>query len=180
VAPPPSWRCSAVAEPRGKQVNVPAMGLVLLVGVTGSGKSAFGARHFGPHQVISSDFCRALVSDDANDQAATPAAFDVLHYIVGTRLRRGLLTVVDATNLQRADRASLIRLAKDNDVLVDAIVLDVAEAVAVERNAARPDRDFGARVVARQHRDLKRSLRGLRKEGFRRVHVLSGDEIESV
>ena len=77
------------------------MGLVVLVGVSGSGKSTFARAHFKPTEVISSDFCRGLVADDENDQSATPDAFDVLHYIVGTRLRRGLLTVVDATNVQQ-------------------------------------------------------------------------------
>lgn len=159
---------------------MPELGLVLLVGVSGSGKSTFAARHFLPTQVISSDFCRGLVSDDENDQDATPDAFDVLSYIVGTRLRRGLLTVVDATNVQRAARAELVRLAKDHDVLVDAIVLDVPEAVAIARNQGRADRAFGSHVVTRQARDLRRSLKGLRKEGFRRVHVLGPDEVDDV
>ncbi|MET9022033.1 polynucleotide kinase-phosphatase [Actinopolymorpha sp. NPDC004070] len=158
------------------KVAVPAMGLVVLVGVSGSGKSTFAGRHFKPTEVVSSDFCRGLVADDENDQSATPDAFDVLHYIAGTRLRRGLLTVVDATNVQQAARAALVKLARSHDVLVDAIVLDVPEQVAVERNLQRPERDFGAHVVSRQHRDLKRSLRRLNKEGFRRVHVLRGAE----
>ena len=156
------------------------MGLVVLVGVSGSGKSTFARAHFKPTEVVSSDFCRGLVADDENDQSATPDAFDVLHYIVGTRLRRGLLTVVDATNVQQAARASLVKLAKSHDVLVDAIVLDVPESVAVERNTQRPDRDFGGHVVSRQHRDLKRSLRRLTKEGFRRVHVLRGTDADRV
>jgi protein phosphatase len=157
------------------------MGLVLLVGISGSGKSTFAARHFRTSQVLASDFCRGLVADDENDQAATPDAFDVLHYIVGTRLRRGLLTVVDATNVQREARAALVKLAKSHDVLVDAIVLDVPESVAIARNRERSDRDFGDHVVARQRRDLRRSLKGMRKEGFRQVHELHGvDEIESV
>lgn len=164
-----------------QQVTVPAMGLVVLVGVSGSGKSTFARAHFKPTEIVSSDFCRGLVADDENDQSATPDAFDVLHYIVGTRLRRGLLTVVDATNVQQPARASLIKLAKSHDVLVDAIVIDVPESVAIERNKQRPDRDFGNHVVGRQHRDLKRSFRRLNKEGFRRVHVLRGtDQIESV
>lgn len=164
-----------------EQVAVPAMGLIVLVGISGSGKSTFARTHFKPTEVVSSDFCRGLVADDENDQSATPDAFDVLHYIVGTRLRRGLLTVVDATNVQQAARASLVKLAKSHDVLVDAIVLDVAETVAIERNKQRPNRQFGDHVVSRQHRDLKRSFRRLRKEGFRRVHVLRGsDQIESV
>ncbi len=167
----PRWGCSAVAE-----VRLPELGLVLLVGVSGSGKSTFGAKHFLATQVISSDFCRALVSDDETDQSATKDAFDVLHYLVGTRLRRGLLTVVDATNVQRDARAGLIALARSHDVLVDAIVLDVPESTAIERNLARPDRAFGSQVISRQRRDLKRSIGRLRKEGFRRVHELHGVE----
>ncbi len=154
------------------------MGLVVLVGVSGSGKSTFARTHFALTEVVSSDFCRGLVADDENDQAATPDAFDLLHYIVATRLRRGLLAVVDATNVQRESRAALVRLAKDHNVLVDAIVLDVPEAVAVERNRTRPDRNFGGHVIARQQRELRRSIGRLAKEGFRRVHVLRGvDEI---
>jgi polynucleotide kinase-phosphatase len=163
-----------------RELSVPAMGLVVLVGVSGSGKSTFARTHFKATEVVSSDFCRGLVADDENDQAATPDAFDVLHYIAGTRLRRGLLTVVDATNVQQQARAELVKLARDHDVLVDAIVLDVPEPVAVERNRQRPDRDFGAHVIARQHRELRRSLGRLQKEGFRRVHVLRGTEAESV
>ncbi|HET6563041.1 MAG TPA: polynucleotide kinase-phosphatase [Marmoricola sp.] len=162
-------------------VTVPAMGLVVLVGVSGSGKSTFARTHFEPTEVVSSDFCRGLVADDENDQSATPDAFDVLHYIVGTRLRRGLLTVVDATNVQQPARAALVRLAKSHDVLVDAIVIDVPQELAVERNRQRPDRAFGSRVVAHQQRDLRRSLNRLKKEGFRRVHVLRGtDQVDAV
>ncbi|MEU4405288.1 polynucleotide kinase-phosphatase [Streptosporangium sp. NPDC023963] len=162
------------------EVAVPEMSLVVLVGVSGSGKSTFAARHFAPTQVISSDFCRGLVADDENDQAATPDAFDVLHYIVGTRLRRGLLTVVDATNVQWEARKQLVTLAKSHNVLVDAIVLDVPEELAVARNESRPDRDFGARVVVRQRKELRRSMSRISREGFRRVHVLRGaEEIEA-
>ncbi len=162
------------------RVTVPSMGLVVLVGVSGSGKSTFARSRFKPTEVVSSDFCRGLIADDENDQSATPDAFDVLHYIVGTRLRRGLLTVVDATNVQQEARASLLKLARDHDVLADAIVLDVPESLAAERNRQRPDRDFGAHVVARQARELRRSLPRLKREGFRRVHVLRGaDAIES-
>lgn len=164
-----------------REIGVPKMGLVVLVGVSGSGKSTFARQHFLPTETISSDFCRGLVSDDENDQAATPDAFDVLNYIVGTRLRRGRLTVVDATNVQQSARAELVKLAKSHDVLVDAIVLDVPEPTAIERNQSRPDRSFGEHVIKRQHRDLKKSMRRLNKEGFRRVHVLRGqDEIDAV
>ena len=40
-------------------LDIPDLSLVVLVGVSGSGKSTFAARHFKPTQVLSSDFCRA-------------------------------------------------------------------------------------------------------------------------
>jgi protein phosphatase len=159
---------------------IPSPSLVVLVGVSGSGKSTFAARHFGPYEVISSDFCRGLVADDENDQDATQDAFDVLGYIVGKRLARSRLTVVDATNVQPNARRQLLALAKEHDLLPVAIVLDVPDGVAIERNAGRPDRDFGLGVVKRQSSQLHKSLHHLAKEGFRRVHVLHGvDEIEA-
>ena len=162
-----------------RTIPIPQRGLVLLVGISGSGKSTFARRHFAPTEVISSDVCRALVADDENDQAATPDAFDLLRHLAGIRLRRGLLTVIDATNVQHRARAELIALAREHDVLVDAIVLDVPEGVALERNRQRPERDFGSHVVKNQYRDLTRSVRRLDREGFRRVHVLRGvDDID--
>ena len=157
---------------------VPDLSLVVLIGVSGSGKSTFARRHFRPTQVLSSDACRGLVADDENDQSATPEAFALLHHIAGIRLRAGRLTVVDATNVKAEDRASLVRLAREHDVLPVAIVLDVPEAECLARNAARPDRDLAPGVVRRQRADLRRGLRGLSREGFRRVHVLGPDDVE--
>ncbi len=153
-------------------IDVPELSLVVLVGVSGSGKSTFAADHFAPTEVLSSDFCRGLVADDENDQSATGDAFDVLHFIAGKRLAAGRLTVIDATNVQPEARKALIRLARDHDVLPVAIVLDVPERVCLERNASRADRQFGPHVIRRQRDQLRRSLRGLQKEGFRGVHVL--------
>jgi protein phosphatase len=157
------------------ELNVPALSLVVLVGASGSGKTVFGRTHFAPTEVISSDFCRGLVADDENDQSAGAAAFEVLHYIAGKRLALGKLTVIDATNVQPEARKQLVALAREHDVLPVAIVLDLPGKVSVERNAARPDRDFGAHVVRRQKDLLRRGLRSLGKEGFRHVHVLKSE-----
>jgi protein phosphatase len=162
--------------PAARALGVPALSLVVLVGVTGSGKSTFAARNFRATEVISSDFCRGLVADDENDQSASGDAFDVLYYIAGKRLAAGRLTVVDATNVQADARKKLVALAKEHDVLPVAIVLDIAERICADRNAARPDRDFGPHVLHRQRDLLRRSLRGLQREGFRTVHVLTSPE----
>ncbi len=153
-------------------VTIPELCLVALVGISGSGKSTFARRQFAPTQVLSSDAFRALVADDENDQSASAEAFDALHYIAGKRLRAGRLTVVDATNVQAHARKALVDLARAHDVLPVAIVLDVPESECWERTQLRPDRDFGRPVLSRQHRDLRRSLRSLGREGFRQVHVL--------
>ncbi|MFJ9634401.1 polynucleotide kinase-phosphatase [Streptomyces sp. NPDC101175] len=164
-------------EKRGRVLPVTDLSLVVLIGASGSGKSTFAQRHFKPTEVISSDFCRGLVSDDENDQSATRDAFDVLHYIAGKRLAAGRRAVVDATSVQQDSRRQLIDLAKRFDVLPIAVVLDVPEEVCAERNAARADRaGMPRRVITRHTRELRRSLRGLEREGFRKVHILRGVE----
>lgn len=159
--------------PGGRRLPVTDLSLVVLIGASGSGKSTFARRHFKPTEIVSSDFCRGLVADDENDQSASKDAFDVLHYIAGKRLAAGRLTVVDATNVQAEGRKQLVRLAREYEVLPIAIVLDLPEEVCAERNAVRPDRAGMPRRVIKRHRaELRRSLRGLEREGFRKVHVL--------
>ncbi|MFE1955765.1 polynucleotide kinase-phosphatase, partial [Streptomyces sp. NPDC059524] len=164
----------------GRTLPVTDLSLVVLIGASGSGKSTFARAHFKATEIISSDFCRGLVADDENDQSASRDAFDVLHYIAGKRLTAGRLTVVDATNVQQESRRQLVELAREHDVLPIAIVLDVPEDVCAARNAARTDRaDMPRRVITRHTRELRRSLRHLEREGFRKVHVLRGaEEIE--
>src|SRR6185436_6820285 len=90
------------------QLSIPALSLIVLVGPSGSGKSTFARSQFLPTEVISSDFCRGLVADDENDQAASDDAFAVLHFIAAKRLERMKLVVVDATNVQTSARKPLI------------------------------------------------------------------------
>ena len=90
------------------KLTIPELCLVVLIGPSGSGKSTFARKHFKPTEVLSSDFCRGLVSDDENSQDATIDAFALLHFIAGKRLDRGLLTVVDATNVQEEARKPLV------------------------------------------------------------------------
>ena len=163
-------------------LKLPELALVLLIGTSGAGKSTLARRLFRPTEIVSSDQCRALVADDENDQAATPDAFALLHELVGLRLKRGLLTVVDATNVQPAARQSLVQLARDYHVLPVAIVLDVPERLAEDRNRQRPERQhLGRHVVPQQRQQLRRGLKLLRQEGFRHVHHLRGpEEIDAV
>src|SRR3569623_748938 len=178
---PPRWPCSRWPhEPKDRtmKISIPKLSLVALIGPSGSGKSTFARKHFRPTEVLSSDVCRGWVSDDENAQLVSRDAFDVLYFIAAKRLAAGRLTVVDATNVRIEDRKRLVELARQYHVLPTAIVFNLPVAVCHERNAGRADRQFGPHVVRGQMQALRRSLRGLQREGFRRVSVM--DSIDAV
>jgi len=163
------------------KIQIPELSLVLLIGPSGCGKSSFARKHFLPTELISSDNCRGLVSDDENDQAATGDAFDLVHAIARKRLGRGRLTVIDATNVQPESRKSLVELAREYHMFPVALVFDLPEKLCQERNANRPDRQFGPHVIRNQAQQMRRSLRGLEREGFRyNFRLSSPEEVEAV
>ena len=164
-----------------KTITIPELSLVLLIGASSAGKSTFARRHFKPTEILSSDFCRGLVSDNENDMNATEAAFDVLRYIAVKRLTARRLVVVDATNLKPEDRKPFVDLAREYHVLSVAIVLEPPQKVCTARNQVRPDRHLPRSVIRQHIQQLRRSVRRLGKEGFRYIyHLRSEEEIDSV
>lgn len=155
-----------------RTLDIPDPALVVLVGPSGSGKSAFAARHFAPTQVLSSDRFRAMVADDEDDQSASADAFELLHLVAGKRLAAGRLTVIDATNVREGARRELLRLAREYGLPAVAIVLDLPVGLCMERNEQRPERVVGAGVIRRHRANLHESLDSLSDEGFHAVHVL--------
>src|SRR5512146_831583 len=124
------------------EIKIPKLSLVVLMGTSGAGKSTFARKHFLPTEILSSDYCRSLVSDDENNQAATTDAFEVLHFIARKRLAAGRLTVVDATNVQPEARKLLVELAREFHCLPVALALNLPEKLCHERNQGRADRTF--------------------------------------
>lgn len=162
-------------------IDLPTPALVVLIGPAGAGKSTFAARHFRPTEILSSDHCRALVSDDPNNQAATEDAFELLHFIAAKRLGRHRLTVIDATNVRPRARRPLLDLAYRHDTPAVAIVLDLPQELCESRNHTRTERTVGPFAIARQLAQLRHSLPNLQGEGFTRVVILhSQDEADSV
>ena len=160
-------------------LSLPADALVLMVGIAASGKSTFARSHFAPTEILSSDALRAMIADDPSAQGATDDAFDLLHRILAMRLRRGRLTVVDATNVEAWARAELVSAARRHRRPAIAIVLDLPLAVALERNAGRAAPRPPLAALRRQHRWLVESLPALASEGFAAVHHLrSAEEID--
>ncbi|GGO29648.1 polynucleotide kinase-phosphatase [Deinococcus humi] len=157
-------------------INLPELCLVALIGASSSGKTTLAHRLFRPGEVLSSDAFRLLVAGDENALDASNDAFDSLYHVARKRLARGLLTVIDATNVQPDARRRIVELAKEFDVLPVALVLDLPEELLLARHRARPDRPFAARVVSQQMGSLRRSLRKLQAEGFRQMTVLNSED----
>lgn len=158
------------------KLTIPELSLIVLIGSSGCGKSTFARKHFQPTEIISSDFCRGLVANVENDQTVSYAAFDVLYYIAAKRLELGNLTVIDATNVQESSRQPLVQLAREYHCLPVAIVFNLPEKICQERNRNRTDRQVGEHVIRNHTQQLKRSLRSLKREGFRHIFVLDSPE----
>jgi len=164
---------SAGVDAMDETIVIPVPSLVVLIGPSGSGKTTFARRHFLPTEVVSSDHCRALVSDDEDNQRATQEAFDVLHAIVDNRLSLRRLTVVDATNLQPKARLPLVEMARRHECPLVSIVFSLPEPLCQERNLTRLDRQVESHVVQEHYRLLQRTLPSLEGEGFGLGHVFN-------
>jgi len=165
-----------MSEANNTLIDIPDFALVVLIGATGSGKSTFASRWFKPTEIISSDACRALITDDETDQSISTDAFELVGAIAEKRLKHRKLAVIDATNVRAADRKQWIELARRWHALPVAIVIDPGLDVCIERNEARPDRDFGPGVPQRMIQEIRKGLRKLHLEGFRQIWKLSSVE----
>jgi predicted kinase len=170
------------ADPRADGAplsGLPPGALIVLVGISGSGKSSWAARHFAAHEVLSSDAFREMVSGDATDQAASRDAFRLLHIAVRARLRRGLPTVVDATNLTARARRSLLALAGEAGRPAVAVVFDVPLERAIAQNAARPGRRVPDAIIEEHYRQLVAARAALPIEGFERVVTVTASDLDA-
>ena len=152
-----------------QQMTMPDFGLVMLIGPSGSGKTTFGRKHFQKSEILSSDLYRTVVGDDDRSSRTTRAAFDVMGYIARKRLEARRIAVIDATNLHREHRAVFANLARQQNAPLTAIVFELSENACQRQNVKRTDDEPRPHHVIRRHwQTLKRSMKTLPKEGFRR------------
>jgi protein phosphatase len=155
------------------QITLAVPSLIVLIGISGSGKSTFARRHFLPTEIVSSDHCRALVCDDESDQSVNQDAFELLHLIAAKRLARRRLTVIDATNVQTEARAQLLALASAQQIPAVAIVFNFDVEICWQNNVGRTHRVVPHEILLQQHDDLQASLASLPREGFDAIHLLT-------
>lgn len=151
---------------------LPDPSLVVLVGAAGAGKSTFAACWFAPDEVLSSDALRARLAGDEADQRVSRLAFAILHLELERRMAARVLTVVDATNIDRRARRELLGRAAAHGIPTVAVVLAPPTPVVLARNAARA-RHVDEAVVRRQLERVRLALGpgGLSSEPFGLVWV---------
>jgi alkanesulfonate monooxygenase SsuD/methylene tetrahydromethanopterin reductase-like flavin-dependent oxidoreductase (luciferase family)/predicted kinase len=149
----------------GAAVPVPDPALVVLAGPSGSGKSAWAAERYRPHEVVSSDRLRALVGSDEHDLDASADAFALLDQITAARLRRGLTAVVDTLGLDQARRRGYLALARSSGMPAVAVLFDTDPAECRRRNRAR-GRGVPATVLQAQLRRMRAAVAEIRDEGW--------------
>lgn len=162
------------------RIEIPELAVVALVGPSGSGKTTFCNKYFKATEVLSSDYFRGMLSDDENNQEVSKDAFEALYYMADKRLSRGLLTVIDATNLQKEDRTKVLELAKRQNCHAAAIVMDIPEETCLERNELRTDRTIKDSVVKKHIQRLKRTKKYLKKEGFRFINYVKPEDFDEI
>lgn len=166
-------------EPNRKRIiRVSRPSVVVLSGPAASGKSTFAARHFRTTQVISSDFCRALVCDEELDQRYPLQTFALVEALVSQRLSINRLCVVDSTALTFEARKSLRETGRRFRVPVELFMFDLPLERCLDFDRKR-ERSVGEKVI-REHFDLfSQALALVESEGFDRILEIHEDDFAS-
>lgn len=130
--------------------------LTMMVGPCSAGKSSHVARHFKPHEVVSTDQIRKdLYGDLGHAPEALVRTWKLAHGLIRARLEAGVPTVLDATNLHHDDRAKVLALVP-RGVFTRYVVID--------RDLDHKIRDRGwrsERMVIQQHRLFRKEERAI-------------------
>jgi protein phosphatase len=153
------------------EMEIAGDALVILVGPSGCGKSTFARTRFPANEIVSSDECRRMVSDDEGSQAASRAAFSVFDALVYGRLAHGRRAVADATNLAPWSRERLREMAAEHGRPVVAIAFDAPLDLCVARQQTR-ERRVAADVVELHHAHMQQALAELPGEGYTHLYIV--------
>jgi protein phosphatase len=159
-------------------MELPAPTVVMLVGAAASGKSTWARERFLETEIVSSDHCRALVSDREDDQSSTPHAFAIFHEILCRRAALGRRSVADSTGLQPFARARIRRIGEQFRIPVIAVAFPVPLDLLLTRNSQRR-RSVPEHVLRMQAGWMERILQDgvLTSEGYDRIHLVEpGDD----
>lgn len=155
-------------------IPLPANTLIVLCGAAGSGKSTFAAQHFKPTQIVSSDFCRALICDSESNIRVNRDTFDLFHTIIQKRLKQGRLTVADSTAVYAFACIPLLEMAQEAGFHTCLLVFNVAFDVCLQRDQQRT-RQIPIHVIAQQHDALQYTRQHMHSESWNQIYELGAD-----
>ncbi|NPV72792.1 MAG: AAA family ATPase [Pelotomaculum sp.] len=159
-----------------KKISLPGTTLLVLCGPPGCGKSTFALRYFKDTMIVSSDRCRALVSDYEENMAASREAFRLFHYTIERRLSLGRFTVADSTAIARQARRELLRIGRKYGFNVTLLVFNIPLDVCLERNTGRERRVIRP-VIIKASKKLRHIIDGAFSEGFDDVYVVTDEDL---
>jgi len=160
------------------EIKITPRTLVVLCGVAGSGKSTFARKFFKRTQIVSSDHCRAMISDNPANQAVSKHAFELFYFIIEKRLLVGRLTVADATSLSKETRRQLIEIARKYGFKVVIIIFDIPIEICIERDSKRP-RKVGEQVIRNQYANFIEAKKSIPTEGFDEIFTLDEKTLDT-
>lgn len=121
--------------------NFPHDVCVIMVGVSGSGKSTIAEKidkELGGETILSSDHIREVELGVRDyDAALNPQVFGLLHERLEDRMRSGLPTVVDTTGLRAEQRLRFVEIAQKHNRPVILAVCETDVDEAWSRNVSR-------------------------------------------
>ncbi|MBA2395494.1 MAG: AAA family ATPase [Ktedonobacteraceae bacterium] len=144
---------------------VPYRTLLVLCGPAGCGKSTFAQQivtrnkpgDFQNTMIVSSDTCRALISDNEANQQVNRDTFDLFYYIIGKRMYQNRFTIADSTALQPDARQRLLDLAERHHYYKHLFIFDVSFETCMQRDQQRKRR-VGEQVITYHSSLLKQAL----------------------
>lgn len=159
---------------------LPHRTLLVLCGPAGSGKSTFAqqivVRHrnkgFQSTMIVSSDLCRALISDDEANQQVNRDTFDLFYYIINKRMYQNRFTIADSTALLPDARRRLLDLAEHHQYSKYLFIFNISCETCMQRDRQRKRR-VGEQVIAYHSDLLKQALIDTVGENWDRIELLN-------
>lgn len=149
--------------------------LIMMCGVPGSGKSTWIKNNYSDIVPVSRDAIRFEILDERGGEYFDyeDEVFEsFIHQIIGS-LAADEITIADATHLTKKARAKVLNKVANFADEVEAIVMDVHLATALERNDMREGRAFVPRgVIRRMYFQMETPTR---EEGFDKITFIRED-----
>lgn len=131
--------------------------LIILVGVSGSGKSTFSHKNFPSSMIVSTDECRRMICGSHLNQRISDDAFDLFYTIIDKKLKNGYPAVADSTALKPKYRQRLLQIAKKYNYNSIILLFDIPLEVSISQDKKRGRTAVGKDIITKQYANLEKS-----------------------